>query len=189
MPRILGGTGKGRRLRAPAGGGTRPTGVRVRRTLFDVLGEEVVGCRLLDPLAGSGTIGLEAAARGAARVVLSDSSPDAVRAMRHNVGLLGDAGNAVRVERREAGACLRALGREGERFDVVYLDPPYESTLYEELLRELESSELLAPGGVVVVEHFHKRPVPATIGSLERTREVRVGEHRLSFYRRSGRSA
>jgi len=189
VPRILGGKGKGRRLRAPGGVTTRPTGVRVRRTLFDVLAAEIPGCRLLDPLAGSGAIGLEAVARGAASVVLSDRSSEAVRAIRGNVALLGDEGRIVRVEQREARACLRALGAAGERFDVIYLDPPYQSALYEELLRELESSDLLDAGGVVVVEHFHKRPLPATIGSLERAREVRVGENRLSFYRRSGRSA
>jgi len=161
----------------------------VRRALFDVLAAEIPGCRLLDPLAGSGAIGLEAVARGAAGVVLNDRSPEAVRAIRHNVALLGDEGRVVRVEKGEARACLRALGAAGERFDVIYLDPPYQSSLYEELLVELQSEDLLAPDGVVVVEHFHKRPVPATIGSLERTREVRVGENRLSFYRRSGRSA
>ena len=66
------------------------------------------------------------------------------------------------------------------RFDVVYLDPPYESALYEPLLEEWRAG-LLAEGGVAVAEHFHKRALPETIGRLARTRSVRVGDHRLSF--------
>ena len=70
----------------------------------------------------------------------------------------------------------------GHRFDVVYLDPPYASDLYEPLLGE--AGPLLAEGGVVVAEHFHKRALPETIGPFVRTRSVRVGDHRLTFYRR-----
>jgi 16S rRNA G966 N2-methylase RsmD len=72
------------------------------------------------------------------------------------------------------------------QFDVVYLDPPYASDLYEPLLALLGEGPLLAEGGVVVAEHFHKRPLPETIGALTRTREKRVGDHVLSFYRRGG---
>ncbi|HSD66921.1 MAG TPA: RsmD family RNA methyltransferase, partial [Vicinamibacteria bacterium] len=74
---------------------------------------------------------------------------------------------------------------QGMRFDVVYLDPPYASDLYEPLLAELGGeSSALAEGGVVVAEHFHKRPLPETIGALTRTRLKRVGDHCLSFYSR-----
>ena len=71
------------------------------------------------------------------------------------------------------------------QFDVVYLDPPYESDLYLPLLALVGEGRLLAQGGVVVAEHFHKRSLPETIGVLTRTREKRVGDHCLSFYRRA----
>jgi len=74
-----------------------------------------------------------------------------------------------------------ALGDAGHRFDVVFLDPPYASDLYEPLLQEV--GPLLDPEGVVVAEHFHKRQLPERIGGLSCTRSVRVGDHRLSFYR------
>ncbi len=74
MTRIIGGTGKGRRLRSPRGEATRPTGARVRQTLFDILAPRLPGCRFLDAFAGSGSVGLEALSRGAARVVLVEKS-------------------------------------------------------------------------------------------------------------------
>jgi 16S rRNA (guanine966-N2)-methyltransferase len=186
VARIIGGAGKGRRLQSPPGERTRPTGARVRQTLFDILAPLVPGCRFLDAFAGAGGIGLEALSRGAARVVLVDRDATAVEAARANARLLAVAGGAVEVFRQEARTAVAALGEQGYRFDLVYLDPPYASDLYEPLLRLLGEGPLLAPGGVVVAEHFHKRVLPETIGALARTRQVRVGDHCLSFYRRAG---
>jgi len=184
MTRILAGSAKGRRLRTPAGLATRPTGARVRQTLFDILAPRVPGCRFLDPFAGSGGIGLEALSRGAARVVLIDTDPEAVAALRENARALSASGGEVLVYRQQAALALRSLAAAGARFDVVYLDPPYASPLYEETLEAIGRQGLLDPAGVVVVEHFKKRELPATIGGLTRHRTVRVGDHTLSFYLR-----
>jgi 16S rRNA (guanine966-N2)-methyltransferase len=183
-PRIIAGQGRGRRLRAPAGAATRPTGGRVRQTLFDILGGEIVGARFLDAFAGSGAVGLEALSRGAAKVVLVDRDRSAVLSARENARALAAAGGEVQVVQQDARTALPALADQGRRFDVVYVDPPYASELYEPLLESLGGGSLLAEGGRVVVEHFHKRPLPETIGRLERTRTVRVGDRCLSFYRR-----
>ncbi|HET8645811.1 MAG TPA: 16S rRNA (guanine(966)-N(2))-methyltransferase RsmD [Vicinamibacteria bacterium] len=188
MTRIIAGRGKGRRLKSPRGERTRPTAARVKQTLFDILQAELPGCRFLDAFAGGGAVGLEALSRGAARVVLADVSRDAVRAMRENVEALR-AGGEVEVFQQDARVALPALADAGHRFDVVYLDPPYDSPLYEPLLAELAQGRLLEEGGLVVVEHFHKRAVPERIGGLLRTRSVRVGDHRLSFYRLRGEEA
>lgn len=185
MTRIIGGRSKGRRLRTPGGDRTRPTGARLRQTLFDILAAEIPGCRFLDPFAGSGGVGLEALSRGAARVVLVDQGAAAVAALRDNARALASAGGEAEVFRQDALVALRHLAGSGQRFDVVFLDPPYEGSLYEPVLALLAETTLLADAGVVVVEHFHKRGLPETIGTLARAREVRVGEHRLSFYRRS----
>jgi 16S rRNA (guanine(966)-N(2))-methyltransferase RsmD len=183
VARIIGGAGKGRRLKAAAGPATRPTGARVRQSLFDILASRIPGCRFLDAFAGGGGVGLEALSRGAARVVLVDSSAAAVEAARENARALGQAGGEVQVFRQEAGTALCALADEGRRFDVVYLDPPYASDLYEPLLA-LCGERLLAPGGLAVAEHFHKRALPERIGALTRTRLTRIGDHCLSFYAR-----
>lgn len=183
MSRIIGGAGKGRRLRTAAGEATRPTGARVRQTLFDILAPRVPGCRFLDAFAGSGGVGLEALSRGAARVVLVDQSAAAVEAARENARALAGAGGEVQVFRQQAQTALAALADAGREFDVVYLDPPYASELYEPLLA-LVGERLLGADGVVVAEHFHKRALPERIGALVRTRVKRVGDHCLSFYER-----
>lgn len=184
MTRIIAGRGKGRRLITPSGLATRPTAARLRQTLFDILAPHLPGARFLDACAGSGAIGLEALSRGAARVVLVEPSGPAVAAIRANVAALAAAGGDVQVVRQDARVALPAMADAGARFDVVYLDPPYDSGLYEELLDSVSVSGLLDEDGVAVAEHFHKRALPATIGRLARTRSVRVGDHRLTFYRR-----
>ncbi len=183
MSRIIAGRGKGRRLKTPKGLDTRPTGARVRQTLFDILAPAVPGCRFLDPFAGNGGIGLEALSRGAARVVLVDQSRAAVEAIRENARALEGGGGEIRVFHQEARVALATMADAGVRFDVVYLDPPYESPLYEALLETI-GDHLLEADGVAVAEHFHKRELPERIGRLSRVRMVRVGDHRLSFYRR-----
>jgi 16S rRNA (guanine(966)-N(2))-methyltransferase RsmD len=160
----------------------------VRQSLFDILAPRISGCRFLDAFAGSGGVGLEALSRGAAKVVLVDRSGAAVEAARENARAVGAVGS-VQVFRQDARAAIAALGEQGFRFDVVFLDPPYASDLYEPLLSLLEEGPLLAEGGLVVAEHFHKRALPETIGTLGRTRLVRVGDHCLSFYRRTAAAA
>jgi len=189
MARIIGGAGKGRRLKAPKGLATRPTGARVRQTLFDILAPWLPGCRFLDAFAGAGAVGLEALSRGAALVVLVDAAAGAVAAMRANASLLAKVGGQVRIVRQDARVALAAFADAQERFDVVYLDPPYQSDVYEASLEQAGRRGLLADHGIVVAEHFHKRALPERIGGLTRSREVRVGDHRLSFYRRQQESA
>ena len=184
MSRIIGGSGKGRRLRTASGEATRPTGARVRQTLFDILAPRIAGCRFLDAFAGSGGVGLEALSRGASRVVLVDTSAAAVEAARENARALAASGGEVQVFRQDARVALLALADDGREFDVVYLDPPYASELYEPLL-ELAGARLVAAGGVAVAEHFHKRQLPERIGALVRTRQKRIGDHCLSFYARA----
>jgi len=170
-------------LKSPKGVATRPTGSRVKQTLFDVVAAAIPGCRFLDVFAGNGGIGLEALSRGAARVVLVEASAASAAAIRDNVAALGSLGGDVQVLRQDARVALAGLADQGWHFDVVYLDPPYESDLYEGLLELVGSRRLLDRAGVLVAEHFHKRVLPETIGGLCRRRTVRVGDHQLSFYR------
>jgi 16S rRNA (guanine(966)-N(2))-methyltransferase RsmD len=179
--RIIAGRHKGRILKAPAGLATRPSGARVRQTLFDILAPHVEGARVLDLFAGGGAVGFEAHSRGAALVVLVDSAAPAHAALKANAALLGGAG--LEVYRQDAETALAGFAAQRRSFDLVYLDPPYGSDLYERALERLGAPGLLAPGALVVAEHFHKRRLPETMGALIRYRSVRVGDHVLSFYR------
>jgi 16S rRNA (guanine(966)-N(2))-methyltransferase RsmD len=188
MTRIIAGRGKGRRLKTPSGLETRPTGARVRQTLFDILAPRLPGCRFLDAFAGSGAVGLEALSRGAASVILVEQAGAAAAAARENVRAMAGVGD-VQVFRQDARVALPALAEQGRRFDVVFLDPPYAGDLYERSLETIVAAGLLAPGGVAVAQHFHKRPLPERIGSLVRVRSVRVGDHLLSFYEEGGKES
>jgi len=185
VSRILAGRNKGRKLKAPDGQQTRPTGARVRQTLFDILAPVLAGCRFLDACAGSGSVGLEALSRGASRVVLIDTSAAAVSALRANALLLAGAGGEVQIFRQDVRTALPALAERGLRFDAIYLDPPYDADLYEPVIAAVDANALLAANGVLVAEHFHKRALPERIRGLSAAREVRVGDHRLTFYRES----
>jgi 16S rRNA (guanine966-N2)-methyltransferase len=183
MPRIIGGARKGSRLKSPGGRSTRPTGARVRQSLFDVLAVKTHGCRFLDLFAGSGGVGLEAFSRGASRVVLVDRDRHAIAALRRNLLSINAMPGAVEIWRADYRSALARLDDARIRFDLVYLDPPYATAEYTELLERVVESGILAPDSIVIVEHFHKRVLPEKIGGLRRFRSVRVGDHRLSFFR------
>ncbi len=161
MTRIVAGTVGGRTLAVPPQG-TRPTSERVREAIFSRLEHLDVldGARVADLYAGSGALGLEAASRGAAEVVLVDSSRKAADVARRNVGTLG-LGGVVRVVAETAERFAARAG--GEPFDLVFLDPPYDLTDSQlaTVLGSLAAPGVLADGAVVVVERSTRSPEPA----------------------------
>ena len=154
--RVTGGEFGGRRLRAPARG-VRPTGDRVRESLFARLGD-LEGARVLDLFAGSGSLGVEALSRGAARVVFVEQAPSAVAVLRANVEALG-VGERARVVRSDALRALRRLAGDEPGFDLVLVDPPYETDLAGRALAALSEGALVAPHGTLVVEYGRRHPV------------------------------
>jgi 16S rRNA (guanine(966)-N(2))-methyltransferase RsmD len=156
----------------------------VRQSLFDVLAARLPGCRFLDAFAGSGAVGLEALSRGASRVVLIEQDAAAARALRDNARAMAGARGHVHIYQQEARVALSALAERGERYDVIYVDPPYDTDLYETVIGAPQVAGLLAEGGVLVAEHFHKRPLPERIGRFVRVRQIKVGDHRLSLFER-----
>ena len=146
--RIIGGTARSRVIEAPRGMDTRPTLDRVRENLFNILQDEVRGAAVLDLFAGSGALGLEALSRGAARAVLADHDREAHRVEARNTEKLGfgDRCEVLLGDWRQVLARLR-----GQRFDLVFLDPPYDMTDLREVTGQL--LPLLSPDAVVSVEH------------------------------------
>lgn len=180
--RIIGGWAGGRRLEAPRGAATRPTSDRVREALFSILGPPPEGARVLDLFAGAGGLGFEALSRGAAEVVFVDRAPAALRCVRDNAGALGVM-DAVEIHRGDALAVLRRLASRGDRFDLVFVDPPYATDLAATSLRELGAGSLVAPGGIVVVEHDRRRPPATESGCLIQADSRRYGDTAVTFYR------
>jgi 16S rRNA (guanine966-N2)-methyltransferase len=173
--RVVAGELGGRRLVAPAGAGTRPTADRVREALFSILGD-VSGARVLDLYAGSGALGIEAVSRGAAEAVFVDSSHDAVAAVRRN---LAELGIAAVVQRRDALAYL-AAAVEGEPYDLVFADPPYDSALRVAAGLAERLPPVLSPGAVIVTESNKRAPLELPFDLL---RERSYGDTRIAVHR------
>jgi 16S rRNA (guanine966-N2)-methyltransferase len=180
--RIIAGALKGRRLVTPKGATTRPTADQVRIALMDTLTPRLPNARVLDLFAGAGGVGLEALSRGAAHATFVENDPRAVVALRENVVAL-DVGAITRVRRADVLRALSALYQAGERFDVVFLDPPYDAGLVETTLEALGGGGLLLAEGLVIAQHFTKRAPAATVGALATFRTRRFGETTLTFYR------
>lgn len=176
--RLIGGTWRSRRIEFPALEGLRPTPDRVRETLFNWLQGVIAGARCLDLFAGSGALGLEAASRGADRVLMLDVDLDTVERLRATAAALG--GEAV-VEVRY-GDALTVLRGPAEPFDLVFVDPPYASGLAGPACAALEAGGWLAPGARVYLEQSAREPLPAlppgwSVLRSKTTREV--GYHLL----------
>jgi 16S rRNA (guanine(966)-N(2))-methyltransferase RsmD len=159
--RVTGGRLGGRRLVAPPPG-VRPTADRVREALFARL-SDLEGVCVLDLYAGTGALGIEALSRGAERVVFVERSHASLSALRRNLHALELDGHA-RVVRGDVRGALQRLADEGECFDLVLADPPYEGTELAVPLALLVSGGLLAPGATVVVERSRRHPLPAIEG-------------------------
>jgi 16S rRNA (guanine966-N2)-methyltransferase len=179
--RIIAGALKGRRLVTPRGPATRPTADQVRIALMDTLAPRLPGARILDLFAGAGGVGFEALSRGAAHATFVEQDPRAVAALRDNVAALGLSA-AARVRRADVLREIPALYRAGERFDVVFLDPPYDAGLVEPTLEALGGGGLSLAEGLVIAQHFTKRAPAEVIGALAAFRRRRFGETMLTFY-------
>lgn len=180
--RVLSGAARGRRLRVPGGGRTRPTASIVREALFDILVHRgwLTGGAVLDLYAGSGALGIEAGSRGATRVVFVEEARSAARVLRENLAAV-DVEHEVLV--MSAQRALAALGRAGASFDGVFADPPYEQGLVDRTVAAVVCAGVLAPGGWLAIEHAaRERPtaVPGVAVAVER----RYGSTRLTIFRR-----
>lgn len=177
--RIVGGEARGRPLRSVPGTRTRPTADRVRQSLFDALGQRMDGLAVLDLYAGTGALALEALSRGAARAVLVESDARACGVIFHNAAALGyDA--RCRVVRAELPDALRQL--RGERFDLVFSDPPYALRASQKVLDGLLENALLSPGARVVLETDRREAAPAAPAGLALDDERRYGDTRVLIY-------
>ncbi|MCM3554925.1 16S rRNA (guanine(966)-N(2))-methyltransferase RsmD [Janibacter melonis] len=183
MTRIISGQAGGRRLRTPAGGGTRPTSDRVREALFSALEsrDAVEGAHVMDLYAGSGALGLEAASRGAASVLLVESDRGAIGVIRANIADVGAAGARV-----QAGTVEAALDRTPTlAYDLVLADPPYDvdEDSLAAVLDLLLTREWLSPDALVVVERSSRSPEPAWPAGLTLEARKDYGETVLWYAR------
>jgi len=159
--RVVAGYLRSRVLGSPPRG-VRPTSDRVRESLFSRLGD-VSDCRVLDLYAGTGALGIEALSRGASEVVFVERAAAALRVLTGNLDKL-DLGSVSRVIRAEVRPTLRRMAEQGRRFDLIFMDPPYDADVFGETLAQIGRAGLLEAGGTLVVESATRHPLPAATG-------------------------
>jgi 16S rRNA (guanine966-N2)-methyltransferase len=178
--RIIAGEARGNRIRLPGGCRIRPTADRVKKSLFDIL-RPVTGKSFLDLFAGSGSVGLEALSQGGRRSIFVEKDIRLVKAIRTALDCLGYSEQAEAMA-ADAQKGLRLLVQRGERFDIVFADPPYDMGLAGQTLQWLNAMNVLAEDGVVVLQH-------STREKLEKARDQELvvadqrqyGDTMLSF--------
>lgn len=147
--RVIAGQWRGRSLGFPDGEGLRPTGDRIRETLFNWLQSILIGARCLDAYSGSGALAFEALSRGAASVTALDTATEAIQQLRSNATLLQ--ASDIDIQQADARQWLQRHAR-GPRFDIIFLDPPFGHDLLEESCQLIADGELLSPTGQVYLE-------------------------------------
>jgi len=191
--RVIAGTYRSRILKSLKGRALRPTSDRLRETLFNVLGADVAGSRLLDLFAGTGAIGIEALSRGAVEVVFIENHAPAAALIRRNLESIGvRKGATVLAADVVRGLEKLASEKRGETccFDFIFLDPPYDAANdYARVLESLGSGNLLSPSGLVIAEHRRNFDLPDGMGALQCYRVLKQGDAALSFYRRAAAAA
>lgn len=185
--KLTGGEARGRRLKGPRGLRLRPTSDRVREALFNILAARVECSLFLDAFAGTGAVGIEALSRGAARVVFAERDRRALRLIAENLSL-GSWHARSEVVAGDVGQTIDALTMRSSRFEIIFVDPPYETDLPQSLLAGFAS--LLAPDGVMVIEHRSGRDIDLPPDAdLTPLRIYRHGDTSLSLTRRRGAGA
>jgi len=180
--RIIAGEFRSRRLKSLPGAATRPTPDRLREALFNILQTRMAGASFVDAYAGTGAVGIEALSRGAESVLLVDASERSARIIRENLRRLELTDRAqmwVMPVRR----ALNAVGRQGQKFDVIFLDPPYDQKLVGRSLELIASVDPVYPTGVVVAEHSVRETLKSSYRFLSLNDQRRYGDTLLSFFR------
>ena len=175
--RVITGTARGRKLQEPKDQSVRPTTDMVKEAIFSIVQFDVPGRRVLDLFAGTGQLGIEALSRGARECVFVDNSPASLALVRKNLEICGMQGTVVR---SDALAFLRHAGK----FDLVFVDPPYQSGLYGDVLDALFSFDILHEGGIILVESMRGESMPDAAAPYEKGKTYTYGRISLTMYTR-----
>ena len=173
--RVITGTARGRKLKEPTGMAIRPTTDQVKEAIFNICQFDVEGRRVLDLFGGTGQLGIEAKSRGAEEVTIVDQSREAVALIRENVKR---SGLVLTIRQSEA---LSFLGSCGQ-YDLIFLDPPYDSDLVKNALDRIKTFDILSKGGIIICESRAETVLPELEAPYRKLREYRYGRVKLTTY-------
>ncbi len=173
--RVISGTCRGRKLKTPSGDSVRPTTDNVKEAIFNIIASDIEGRRVLDLFAGTGQLGIEALSRGAKEAVFVDASPVSLKNVRENLQLCSLEATVIRSD------AIIYL-KQCTPFDLIFVDPPYASGLYEKVLECINSFDILSEGGIIIVEADHTCMLPDLSAPYHRLREYRYGKVKICTY-------
>lgn len=180
--RVISGSARGRRLKELQGMDTRPTTDKVKESMFNIIQFEIEGRKVLDLFGGTGQLGIEALSRGAAHGTFVEQRREAVALIRDNLRATGLSESSHVVQ----GDALSFLASCREKFDVIFLDPPYESGLLDQCLEAITKFDILNEHGIMVCESAAEKTLPALAPPYEQGREYRYGKIKVTICRRTG---
>lgn len=179
--RVISGSAKGKKLKAPAGLNTRPITDMIKEALFNVLAAKVTDAKLLDLFAGSGSVGIEALSRGAQTVVFVDNSVEALKVVKENLNNCNFT-REYHVLRSDVFKALGLLKRHNSKFDLVYVDPPFTNErIFNEIMESLAATDILEIDGIVIIRTPRRKEMPNFTG-LHKYRLNHYGESSLHYY-------
>ena len=173
--RVITGSARGRRLKTPEGQDIRPTTDNVKESVFNILQFDIEGRRVLDLFAGTGQLGIECLSRGAREAVFIDADRDAVKIVKEN---LKTCGFSAPVLQQDALSYLNNCGK----FDLIFIDPPYDAGLYEPVLEKINSVDILSDGGIILCESRRETVLPEMRRPYYKKKEYRYGSVKLCLY-------
>jgi len=179
--RVITGKARGIQLKTPEGELTRPTADRVKEAVFSMLQFEIAGAAVLDLFGGTGQLGIEALSRDAKRAVFVDAREDACRIIRENL---------KRTKFQEQAKVVRSdysdyLKRCTEKFDIVFLDPPYSQNYLENSLKMITEIDILHSGGIIVTERPLGKELCAEYDGFLRSKEYKYGKTIITLFRKA----
>jgi 16S rRNA (guanine966-N2)-methyltransferase len=179
--RVITGSARGRRLKELQGMDTRPTTDRVKEALFSVIQFDIEGRRVLDLFAGTGQLGIEALSRGAAHCTFLDTGSDATALIRDNLEHTGLSDRAL-VRQMDFTAFLSGCH---EKFDLLFLDPPYQSPFLAKALDLVQGIDIMTENGIIVCESPVEKEMPELTSPYGKVKDYRYGKIKLTKYQRS----
>jgi len=184
--RVIGGIYRSRRIEFPKHAYTRPTKDRVREAVFNILAKKITGSRILDLYAGSGAFGIEALSRGAEKAFFVDGDGGCISTIVGNLARLAIPREKTIILKMSADRAIKQLAKRGERFDVVFLDPPYRRGTVKQCLINIIRYGILLPKSFVVVEH-HKSEIFQEEDSLSLLLKRAYGDTIITIYNHKAR--
>lgn len=176
--RVITGTARGRKLTAPEGMDVRPTADMVKEAMFTIVSFDVPGARVLDLFAGSGQLGIEALSRGASYAVFIDHNPESIQHIKSNL-------NSTKLFDRASVANMDSLSymrRCQDRFDLVFLDPPYGKKIIDAVLPYV--ADRMTDRGLIICETQREEELPETVGEYTVRKHYRYGKKKVTVYHR-----